>query len=89
MWISEDLGNLYDDWYRTEHDAPPLIDTAGQMFLDGSELIGGSMGDLGTDSRIGSNNNAFDFNGTIDNVMIFDKALTAEEVELLYEAGMD
>lgn len=36
MWISEDVGDLYDDWYRDEHDAPPNVDTAGQMFLAGS-----------------------------------------------------
>ncbi len=36
MIISEDLGNIYDDWYRKEHDAPPFIDTAGTMSLDGS-----------------------------------------------------
>lgn len=36
MWISEDVGDLYDDWYRDEHDNPPNIDQAGQMFLEGT-----------------------------------------------------
>jgi hypothetical protein len=36
LWMSEDVGDLYDDWYRDEHDSPPNIDTAGQQFLDGS-----------------------------------------------------
>lgn len=36
MWISEDVGDLYDDWYRDEHDAPPMVDTAGQLYLEGS-----------------------------------------------------
>lgn len=36
MWISEDVGDLYDDWYRDEHDNPPGVDQAGQMFLEGT-----------------------------------------------------
>jgi len=36
MMLSSELGDMYDDWYRTEHDAPPMIDTAGQIHLDGS-----------------------------------------------------
>lgn len=34
--ISVDMGDLYDDWYKSEHDAPPMVDTAGQTFLDGT-----------------------------------------------------
>lgn len=34
--ISVDMGDLYDDWYKAEHDAPPMVDTAGQTFLDGT-----------------------------------------------------
>lgn len=36
LWMSEDVGDLYDDWYRDEHDSPPLIDVAGQQFLEGT-----------------------------------------------------
>jgi uncharacterized membrane protein YgcG len=36
MIISEDLGDIYDDWYKTEHDAPPQVDVAGQTYLDGT-----------------------------------------------------
>lgn len=36
MWISEDVGDLYDDWYRDEHDTPPMVDVAGQMYLEGT-----------------------------------------------------
>jgi len=36
MWISEDVGDLYDDWYRDEHDNPPFVDQAGQVFLEGT-----------------------------------------------------
>lgn len=36
MWISTALGNLYDDWYRDEHDNPPFVDQSGQMFLEGT-----------------------------------------------------
>lgn len=34
--MSIDMGDMYDDWYRAEHDAPPMVDTAGQMFLEGT-----------------------------------------------------
>ena len=41
-------------------------------------------------SCIGSNSGLGSFSdGIIDEVMIFDKALTAEEVELLYRIGID
>lgn len=36
MVISLDVADLYDDWYRDEHDNPPFVDQAGQMFLEGS-----------------------------------------------------
>jgi hypothetical protein len=36
MWLSEDVGDLYDDWYADEHDLPPFVDTAGQQFLLGT-----------------------------------------------------
>ncbi|MCD4681113.1 MAG: hypothetical protein K8S00_12080 [Bacteroidales bacterium] len=36
MIIGEDLGDMYDDWYKAEHDAPPKVETAGQLFLDNS-----------------------------------------------------
>jgi len=34
--MSTDMGDLYDDWYKAEHDAPPMVDTAGQTVLDGT-----------------------------------------------------
>lgn len=36
MHISVDMGELYDDWYKEEHDKPPMVDTAGQVFLEGT-----------------------------------------------------
>jgi hypothetical protein len=36
MWISEDVGDLYDDWYRDEHDSPPMVDVSGQQILEGT-----------------------------------------------------
>ena len=36
MYMSVDMGDLYDDWYREEHDKPPMVDQAGQTFLEGS-----------------------------------------------------
>jgi hypothetical protein len=36
MFMSTTHAEMYDDWYKANHDAPPAVDTAGQMFLDGS-----------------------------------------------------
>ena len=36
MYMSQDMGDMYDDWYQTEHDKPPMVDTAGQTTLEGS-----------------------------------------------------
>ena len=40
-----------------------------------------------TETYIGKFAAGYNFGGTIDNVMIFNKALTAEEIELLYNEG--
>lgn len=37
MWIPSDVADLYDDWYRDVHDAPPNIDVSGQEFLEGTQ----------------------------------------------------
>ena len=34
--MSVDMADMYDDWYREEHDKPPMVDTAGQTFLEGT-----------------------------------------------------
>lgn len=36
LWISLGIADLYDDWYRDEHDNPPFVDQAGQIFLEGT-----------------------------------------------------
>lgn len=36
MYLSQDLGDMYDDWYVTEHDKPPMVDASGQTTLEGS-----------------------------------------------------
>jgi hypothetical protein len=36
MWISLDVADLYDNWYKDEHDNPPFVDQAGQMILEGT-----------------------------------------------------
>jgi hypothetical protein len=36
MIISEDMGEMYDDWYKANHDRLPNLDTAGQQFLEGT-----------------------------------------------------
>jgi len=36
MWLPLAVADLYDDWYRDEHDNPPFVDQAGQTFLEGS-----------------------------------------------------
>jgi hypothetical protein len=34
MYISENMGEMYDDWYKSEHEMPPNVDVSGQEFLD-------------------------------------------------------
>jgi hypothetical protein len=36
LWMSYDVADLYDDWYRDEHDNPPMVDQAGQIYLEGT-----------------------------------------------------
>ncbi|HNX37485.1 MAG TPA: hypothetical protein PKI15_03925 [Candidatus Cloacimonadota bacterium] len=36
MWISLDVADMYDNWYRDEHDAPPFVDASGLMKLEGA-----------------------------------------------------
>jgi hypothetical protein len=40
MWLPEDVADLYDDWYRDEHDNPPFVDQAGQLYLEGNKTAG-------------------------------------------------
>jgi hypothetical protein len=34
LFISMNLGDMYDDAYQAEHDNPPFVDQSGQMWLD-------------------------------------------------------
>lgn len=36
MFMSIEHGEMYDDWYKANHDAPPAVDVAGQTTLEGS-----------------------------------------------------
>jgi len=66
---------------------------ASAIYINGKPInvvpVTGSLpGDAGTPVRIGRGIGPSEtFDGTIDEVMIFDRALTAEEVARLYEAG--
>ena len=68
---------------------------ASAVYINGKPLnvvpVTGSLpGDEGTPVRIGRGVGPSEtFDGIIDEVMIFDRALTAEEVARLYEAGKD
>jgi uncharacterized repeat protein (TIGR02543 family) len=59
--------------------------------LDDGPLLGAvpdSVPDNSIPLQIGARGNGtYKFNGTIDNIMIFDRALTIEEIELLYNEG--
>jgi hypothetical protein len=37
MWLPSDVSDLYDDWYRDEHDNPPNVDQSGQEYLEGTQ----------------------------------------------------
>ena len=34
MWISQNMSEMYDDWYENKHDNPPFVDQGGQMILE-------------------------------------------------------
>lgn len=36
MHMSVAHGEMYDDWYKANHDAPPAVDVAGQVVLEGT-----------------------------------------------------
>lgn len=36
MFMSVTFGEMYDDWYKANHDAPPAVDTSGQTVLEGT-----------------------------------------------------
>ena len=36
MKMNHTLAEMYDSWYQAQHDKPPMIDVAGQMFLEGT-----------------------------------------------------
>lgn len=36
MFMSLEHSEMYDDWYKTNHDSPPNVDVAGQTILEGS-----------------------------------------------------
>ncbi len=74
-------------------------DGKGKLYLDGilqilafetvGNVIGAPLDDSAIDLTIGNatEDTTRTFDGTIDNVMIFDRAINAEEVKLLYNAG--
>lgn len=37
MWLPTEVSDLYDDWYRDEHDNPPFVDQSGQEYLEGTQ----------------------------------------------------
>lgn len=37
LWLPTEVGDLYDDWYRDEHDNPPFIDQSGMEYLEGTQ----------------------------------------------------
>ena len=64
--------------------------SAAKVYLDGNLIGTGSAGAVSTNSgnfAIGAYNNGVDalFNGSIDQVRIFNRAITANEVETLYD----
>lgn len=36
MIMNHTMAEMYDSWYQAQHDKPPMIDVAGQMFLEGT-----------------------------------------------------
>ena len=70
-------------WYHAV-----LVNTAGTVtfYIDGVSVTGGSMATLNQDNQIGHNGSGY-FTGLLDEVRIYNKALSAGEVLQLYNAS--
>ena len=59
------------------------------LFKNGLEVSNGQVAECGEliRSQIGAYQSAYNFKGLIDDVRIYDRALSAEEVQALYNLG--
>src|SRR3989338_8530204 len=70
-------------WYHVV-----LVNTAGTVtfYINGASVTGGSAGTLNQNNRIGHNTSGY-FTGLIDEVRLYNRALSAAEVKELYESA--
>ena len=95
--VQDDVPLAADVWYHVAVTYDPAVDS-GRMSLykDGAPVSGPKAVATGvalqnpsTTTYIGRFLTGYNFGGSIDNVMLFDRALTAEEIEVLYKDGSE
>lgn len=78
-------------WEEWHHIAYTSNDTTSYIYINGSEVSSGDGGaDFSSSERVligGSVENAYPFNGTIDEVKIYSKVLSPEEILIDYGGG--
>ena len=89
--VQDSIGLEVDRWYHVAVTYDPDVDS-GKMVLykDGVEVdsaTGVPANTVIASTYIGSFSSVGHFKGSMDNVMIFDKALTLNEIETLYNSG--
>jgi hypothetical protein len=95
--VQDDVPLLVDTWYFVAVTYDSAVDS-GTMILykNGVEVSGPKAVATGVatptlsgtpTTYIGRYSDDYSFNGSIDNVMIFDRALSADEIEILYSEG--
>ncbi len=90
--VQDDDPLAVDVWYQVAVTFDPAVEL-GKMVLYKNSVPVDSNSSVPTPSSspktyIGRYNTGYNFNGTIDNVMIFNRALTAEEIKYLYNGGI-
>jgi len=88
--ISYAASNFVDDvWY---HVAGTQTGTDCKLYVNGEEVKSGTCAAIGNGSgtiSIGSANPGYDYSGLIDDVRIYDRAISDAEIKNIYKAGAE
>jgi hypothetical protein len=89
--VEDSSGLVANTWYHVAITYDPDVDSGTMvLYRDGSPIdtqISVPVPQASNTTYIGRYNSGYRFNGVIDNVMIFDRALTSDEIEFLYNGG--
>jgi hypothetical protein len=93
--VQDTVPLVADVWYHVAVTYDPAVDSGRMTLYKDGALVSGpkavatgvALQDPSTTTYIGRFLTGYNFGGSIDNVMLFDRALTAEEIEVLYNEG--